>query len=71
MAICGVNLSIEQGSFTVILGRNGSGKSTLAKHINGLLLPTSGVCLVDGRDTRDMNDLWAIRRQVGMVFKSG
>lgn len=70
MAICGVNLSIEEGSFTVILGRNGSGKSTLAKHINGLLLPTSGVCLVDGRDTRDMNDLWAIRRQVGMVFQN-
>lgn len=70
IAIRGVNLSIEKGSFTVILGRNGSGKSTLAKHINGLLLPTSGICLVDGRDTRDMDDLWAIRRQVGMVFQN-
>ena len=36
-ALQGVNLSIEQGSFTVVLGHNGSGKSTLAKHMNALL----------------------------------
>ena len=69
-ALGGVDLSIEKGSFTAILGRNGSGKSTLAKHINGLLLPTAGSCLVDGKDTRKAEELWQIRRQVGMVFQN-
>ncbi|TYZ23018.1 energy-coupling factor transporter ATPase [Selenomonas ruminis] len=69
-AIDGLDLSIEKGSFTAILGQNGSGKSTLAKHINGLLLPTSGICLVDGKDTRNLEELWQIRRQVGMVFQN-
>lgn len=64
------DLSIEEGTFTVILGRNGSGKSTLAKHINGLLLPTDGACLVAGYDTRKPEELWQIRQQVGMVFQN-
>ena len=37
-----VNLDIEAGSFVAILGHNGSGKSTFAKHLNAILLPTSG-----------------------------
>ena len=40
LALDGVNLEIEQGSFVAVLGHNGSGKSTLAKHINAILLPT-------------------------------
>ena len=48
-----LSLSIEQGSFTVILGHNGSGKSTLAKLLNGLLKPDSGTVLVDGLNTKD------------------
>ena len=52
-AIRGIDLSVEPGSFTAVIGRNGSGKSTLAKNLNGLLLPTEGVVRVDGWDTRD------------------
>ena len=69
-ALSNLNLSLEEGDFTVILGRNGSGKSTLAKHINGLLLPTDGACLVAGYDTRKPEELWQIRQQVGMVFQN-
>lgn len=52
-AIDGVDLEIEEGSFTAILGHNGSGKSTLAKHINGLLLPTEGTVWVGEIDTKE------------------
>ena len=69
-ALQGVDLNIEAGQFTVILGANGSGKSTLAKHLNGLLLPTGGACLVGGHDTRDPEQLWQVRQQVGMVFQN-
>ena len=41
-ALKNVNLKIEKGSFTAIIGQTGSGKSTLIQHINALLLPTSG-----------------------------
>ena len=41
-ALKGVDLSIEKGSFVVVLGHNGSGKSTLAKHMNAVLLPSGG-----------------------------
>ena len=69
-ALQGININIEAGQFTVILGANGSGKSTLAKHLNGLLLPTSGHCLVNGCDTSDPAALWQVRQQVGMVFQN-
>lgn len=69
-AINGVDLSIEQGDFIAILGHNGSGKSTLAKHINAILYPTSGTIIVDGKDTRNENELWNIRQEAGMVFQN-
>lgn len=69
-ALDGVNLSIKRGEFVVIIGRNGSGKSTLAKHLNALLLPTSGTVRVNGMDTRDPKHLWKIRQTVGMVFQN-
>jgi len=69
-ALSGVNLSIEKGKFTVILGKNGSGKSTLAKLMNALLLPSKGVVLVKGVDTRDEPSKWEIRRVTGMVFQN-
>ena len=43
-----VTLSIEKGSFVVVLGHNGSGKSTLAKHFNAVLLPSGGAVYVEG-----------------------
>ena len=69
-ALRGVELSIEQGSFVVILGHNGSGKSTLAKHMNAVLLPEGGTVWVDGMDTADESLLLEVRRRVGMVFQN-
>ena len=70
LAIDGVTLAIERGSFTVILGHNGSGKSTLAKTFNAVLLPSGGRVYVDGMDTVDETLLLEIRRRVGMVFQN-
>ena len=65
-----VTLSIEEGSFVVVLGHNGSGKSTLAKHMNAVLLPGGGAVYVAGMDTRNEALLLEIRRRVGMVFQN-
>ena len=65
-----VSLSIEKGSFVVVLGHNGSGKSTLAKHMNAVLLPSGGAVYVEGMDTKDETLLLEIRRRVGMVFQN-
>lgn len=69
-ALKGIDLTIPDGIFLVVAGHNGSGKSTLSKHINGLLLPTEGQVLVNGLDTKNEDDLLAIRQQVGMVFQN-
>ena len=70
LALDGVTLAIDRGSFTVILGHNGSGKSTLAKTFNAVLLPSGGRVYVDGMDTTDETLLLEIRRRVGMVFQN-
>ena len=64
-----VNLQIHRGDLVGILGPNGSGKSTLVKHAIGLLKPTSGRVLVEGRDTRSMS-VAQIARLLGYVFQS-
>ena len=69
-ALTDVSLSIEAGEFVAVLGSNGSGKSTLAKHLDALLLPTSGVCRIDGMDTQNVDQVWRIRQKVGMVFQN-
>ena len=69
-ALRGVDLTIEKGTFVVVLGHNGSGKSTLAKTFNGVLLPAGGRVYVEGMDTCDSNLLLAIRQRVGMVFQN-
>ncbi|MDO4478778.1 MAG: energy-coupling factor transporter ATPase [Lachnospiraceae bacterium] len=69
-AVADVNLEIEAGEFVAILGHNGSGKSTLAKHLNALLLPTSGTVWIDGADTKEEPELWRIRQKAGMVFQN-
>ena len=69
-ALCGVTLSIGAGEFVAVLGANGSGKSTLARHLNALLLPSAGQCLVRGMDTRDEALRWDIRQEVSMVFQN-
>lgn len=69
-ALDDVTLSIEKGSFVVVLGHNGSGKSTLAKTMNAILLPTGGKVYVEDMDTSDEAVLLEIRRRVGMVFQN-
>ena len=65
-----LNLSIEKGSFTVILGHNGCGKSTFAKHTNAILLPCGGKMMSAGFDTSDESKLFDIRKHIGMVFQN-
>ena len=69
-AVDDVSLAVEAGEFVGVIGHTGSGKSTLVQHFNGLLRPTSGRILLDGRD------IWAepkkirdVRFRVGLVFQ--
>ena len=69
-AVDDVSLTIEEGEFVGIIGHTGSGKSTLIQHFNGLLKPTSGRILVDGRDMwADPKKIREFRFQVGLVFQ--
>lgn len=70
MGVEGVNLEIEQGTFCALVGHNGCGKSTLAKLLNGLLLPQSGTVTVNGLDTSKRENIFEIRKNVGMVFQN-
>ena len=69
-ALDGITLDIEEGSFVAILGHNGSGKSTFAKHVNALLMPTEGTVLFSGRDTQEIENLWELRKDAGMIFQN-
>ena len=69
-AVEDISFAVEPGEFLGVIGHTGSGKSTLIQHLNGLLKPTSGQILLDGRD------IWAepkkirnVRFQVGLVFQ--
>lgn len=64
------NLSIEEGSFVVILGHNGSGKSTVAKLTNGILFADEGTVTVNGKVAVDDDSIYEIRRDAGMVFQN-
>ena len=70
LALDGISLEIEQGSFVAVLGHNGSGKSTFAKHINAILTPTQGKMLVAGMDTAREELRFQIREAAGMVFQN-
>jgi phospholipid/cholesterol/gamma-HCH transport system ATP-binding protein len=67
----GLDLEIEAGMTTVIIGRSGGGKSVLLKHIIGLLRPDSGEVLIDGVDITKLGDrhLNEIRKKFGMLFQ--
>jgi energy-coupling factor transport system ATP-binding protein len=69
-ALSGVNLTVNEGEFLAVVGPNGSGKSTLARHFNALLKPAGGSVAVGGMDTMCPENVWEIRRQVGMVFQN-
>ena len=69
-ALDGLDLSVEKGSFTGIIGHTGSGKSTLIKHFNGLLKPTSGRVLLEGKDIwEEPKKIRSVRSRVGLVFQ--
>ena len=70
LALRDVSVTIEKGSFVVVLGHNGSGKSTFAKCLNAILLPCGGKVYVEGMDTQDEACLLEIRCRVGMVFQN-
>lgn len=65
-----LSLAIDKGDFVAVLGHNGSGKSTFAKLLNAINLPTNGTVLVNGLDTCKEENLYDIRRSVGMVFQN-
>ena len=69
-AITGVNLTVEPGEFLGLIGHTGSGKSTLIQHLNGLLKPSSGQVLLEGRDIfSDKKFTRQVRFRVGLVFQ--
>ncbi len=69
-ALDDISLTIKKGSFVAVLGHNGSGKSTFAKHLNAFLFPTEGSITVGRIDTVDTEQIWELRRNVGMVFQN-
>lgn len=69
-AIDRVSISIERGEFLGLIGHTGSGKSTLIQQFNGLLKPTSGQVLLNGKDIwAEPKKIRRVRFQVGMVFQ--
>lgn len=72
-ALDGIDLSIEKGKFTAIVGVSGSGKTTLLNSIAGLYQPTEGAVIVDGLDLSKMDEEQLTvfrRRKIGFVFQS-
>ena len=65
-----LDFTVNQGEMVAVLGHNGSGKSTLAKHFNAILLPVEGDILVNGMNTKNEEDLYNIRQEIGMVFQN-
>ncbi|MFI4938003.1 MAG: ATP-binding cassette domain-containing protein [Candidatus Berkiellales bacterium] len=68
-----VEIAAPIGKITAIMGPSGSGKTTLLRLIGGQLLPQAGKILVDGKNIPTLNrdELYAVRRQMGMLFQSG
>ena len=69
-AISDINIEINSGEFVGLIGHTGSGKSTLIQHLNGLIKPTSGRVLVDGKDINSKEvSLRSLRFKIGLVFQ--
>ena len=69
-AVEDMSFEVERGEFLGIIGHTGSGKSTLIQHLNGLLKPTSGQILLNGRDIwENPKKIRSVRFQVGLVFQ--
>jgi energy-coupling factor transport system ATP-binding protein len=68
-ALCGITLDIASGEQVAIVGQNGAGKTTLVKHLNGLLVPTSGEVRIGGWNTNKQS-VAKLARRVGYVFQN-
>jgi len=66
--LSGINFAVEAGETLILLGRSGSGKSTALKLTNGMLFPSQGRVLVDGKSTREWNPI-ALKRRIGYVIQ--
>lgn len=72
IGISGIDLQLAQGKITAIIGATGSGKTTLVQHLNGLLLPSSGLIEVLDHKIeakKKLKDVKKLRKEVGMVFQ--
>lgn len=69
LALDEISLSIASGEQVAIVGQNGAGKTTLVKHLNGLLLPTSGTVLIGDWDTKE-HSVAQLAHRVGYVFQN-
>ena len=70
VALKDVSFAVDRGEFIGVIGHTGSGKSTLMQHLNGLLKPTSGEILLDGKDIwTDKKTTREARFRVGLVFQ--
>ena len=72
-ALRGINLTVEKGEFTAIVGTSGSGKATLLHMLGGLDRPTTGKVMVDGKDIFSLSEEQLTifrRRKIGFVFQS-
>ena len=65
-----ISLEIKKGELLSLIGPNGSGKSTFAKLLNVLILPVKGEVFIDGINTKDKDNIWDIRKKIGMVFQN-
>ncbi len=69
----GVDIDIQRGKITAIMGPSGTGKTTLLRLIGGQLRPDAGTILVDGKNVAKLSrsDLYQLRKRMGMLFQSG
>jgi len=69
----GIDIAVQRGKITAIMGPSGTGKTTLLRLIGGQLRPDSGTILVEGEDVPKLSrqELYKLRRQIGMLFQSG
>ncbi len=69
-ALHDISFNFKQGDFALIIGPSGSGKSTLIQHLNGLLKPTSGQVVFEGKNIgSDKQELLRLRKRIGLVFQ--
>lgn len=69
-AVDDISFKVNKGEFIGIIGHTGSGKSTLIQHLNGILKPTSGKIILNGKDlTEPKTSLPEVRKKIGLVFQ--